>query len=421
MGLLSQVEAARASFAASISTLEDKLADAGDHFDSHLVVCQKRLDAWQSEQSEFAQRESDLETRSSELDEQRSALAQSRTLLATKLRRRLRLLREKAAELAAVEEQCQPLQDELDKATARTAALEKQLADQQARQQSDQADTASIRDELTALRVEDKQLRQQLAESRQLLNDRARRLKAARQQVDTLTRNSNDNDEQIEELAKLRQLRDQLTDELAELKSKIQQQPATNGNPAEVEKLQRKFELAVESLRSVKSRNEELMRELNELQCAQSAAPHQNEAGVEQQVLSQLNTLNGNEDAGHAVEGGTATQRALTDQLLKRKDEQITELETQLTAAQQAPPPAPAEANFAQAQKEWLEKQRAAEVELAVARAQNARTRQELEEKMRDLEANLALARKQRTASTIASENSQRRGWLAHLRRRDEE
>jgi len=388
--LLQKIDAARTGMRATISALESQLDE-----------CDQRIN--------------------SQLERVRTNLTATRSRMAQRLWHRRERLRARLNELSSTKDETQSLRNKLDATEARLESLTKQLSEQQARNQSERASAQEAREDLVALRVEETRLRAKLAKSRQLLNERASQLNVARQRVESLTRQNNDNQAQANELIELGRVRDELQDELADLKSKIAANQHTDAEKSESEDLRRRFELAVESVRSLKSRNEMLTEELNQLRQLHEDAVGSAGSMIQPSGSGQRNVPDGTEAPNEQ------SSSTLADTLLAHKDERIEQLEADLAAARQqneAKTPRQESASnedLDRIQHEWIEKQRAAEVEIAVERAQNARTRAELEEKMRDLEAELALARKQRNASSVARENPKKSGWLAKFRQQEEE
>ncbi len=255
------------------------------------------------------------------------------------------------------------------------------------------------------------------------MNQRAAQLTEARGRIEELIHQQETSTEDAarsEELIALERERDELQDALGELKSKVAANTAAQDEGA-LKDLRRRFELAVESVRSLKSRNEALTEQINDLREAAEANPS---AGSETPRVKSPS-----EQEAESKQAAEAT--LVADRLLAQKDKKIGQLEAMVKSLhhnveqlQNRPTPdqtegaAPLSADeFQRVQQEWLEKQRSSEVEIAVERAHNARIRSELEEKMRDVEAQLALARKKSNITPSAPPRS--KGWLG-LRRNEE-
>jgi chromosome segregation ATPase len=442
--LSQQIQESQSRTKDAMSALGIRLDEFNDRVANQLGDFESSLHAWECFQSELVSREEELAERETELNQRCADLDQQieeqtaacRARVAERLKRRRQQLKTTAEQVAVTQttesQDSAALQAELDAAHARVQASEQQLADVRARNEDDRAELDSCQDQLAELRVEETSLREHLAESRQSLKQRASQLKAARKRIAELTQGErSENGSHAEEVALICRERDELKATLDQLKAKVANDKATD-NEGALRDLRRRFELAVESVRALKNRNEDVTKQLNELR---EAAAHAGSAqqGVEQEVLDQFNSL--------GPKG--ALSSAVTDRLLARKDEKIKSLQNTVASLQQnihalrQPAKSNGEANpqdaqevdltntehpveLGSVQQEWIEKQRASEVQLAVERAQNSRLRTELQEKMRDVEAELALARKKASAIDISPQRASS-GWLARLRHRDEE
>lgn len=376
------------------------------------------IEAWHKE---VAERKSSADGALQEAQELQLKTQRQRRELAERFAGRRAAKQGKTAEtiarLEARVEQLQRESDEADVASLETqlGTLHEQLAEEQARAKRLEADARSARDELLESRTESGTLRQQIARSRGLLDERTEQIKSLRTELEQLATNSGEEDQRIhEELERLRAEAQGLRAQLAEMETASRQESTSQ----DLEDLRCKYELAVENVRSLKHRNEELERELTET----SAVELSGGFDWESQKEALLRTLDG---VPVSAEDKTAKAKAestikITDRVIAQKDQELAELRARLEAHQaekaNALPPAPAsepvhatDEEIDRLKEEWREKLRAAEVDISVERAQNARVRRELEEKMRDLDAQLALAKKQ---TAMRTNDVPSKGWF---------
>jgi chromosome segregation ATPase len=278
------------------------------------------------------------------------------------------------------------------------------------------------RDELQnkfKLALEDVQrLRERVAE---LEHDLARRPEAA--QADSA------------ELVALRAERDALSERVAEL----EQRPAARidaDTEQQLADLQRRFEMAVEDVRELKTKNAKLE---SQLAAAGSSKPASTpDAGGMDWESQKRRLLAALDDGDHTADAPTQQERAtiegtieMTDAVVVEKDRRIAELTAELEAARNSPAASDDAHNeklnelldadeviaehrqrAQQLEREMEEKLRAAELEISVERAKIARQKVELEE----LRSNLA-SQRQLLESTggVAAPGVPRRRWLSKL------
>ncbi len=254
-------------------------------------------------------------------------------------------------------------------------------------------------------------------------------------------------------LAEFNRERAEFTKQIRNLESQLAEatkQLAERPEPADVsrtEDLQRRFEMAVDDVRSLKREKAVLEEELAELK-TQSARPASSGAAVGEDWESTkrrlLAQLEGDEDLPAAqrmseddrlsVEGAIR----ITDDMVQQRDREIAELKQQL--AQQgdssAAEPSSAQAvevarvldqdavikeerqRLLQMQQEWQDKLRQAEVEISVQRARIARERNDVDEKLRVLEDHKSMLAAQQTSGEAPSTNKPQkpaRRWLTRM------
>ena len=213
-------------------------------------------------------------------------------------------------------------------------------------------------------------------------------------------------DEESPELVSLRSERDALAARVSELESAPPQTVDADMEQG-VADLQRRFELAVDDVRQLKQENIALHEQLDS-QAATAEVPAIEGSDWQAQkarLLAELDaedqgTLSNERRASRATIEGTIS---ITDQVVAKKDEEITKLEAALQAR-------PAEEEMDQLkqtiqeeifgndeliqaerrrleeiQQEWQEKLRKAELEISVERAKLARNQSALEEKLANL------------------------------------
>lgn len=306
--------------------------------------------------------------------------------------------------------------------------FEAKLRDQQTRWNEQRTEWSIVRtahererDELQTkfkLALEDVQrLRERVAE---LEHDLARRPESA--QADST------------ELVALRAERDALSERVEELEqcSAMQSDPASEQHLSD---LQRRFELAVEDVRELKTKNAKLESQLAAAGDTRSvAAPDAGGMDWESQKRRLLASLDEGEDTTDAL---TRQERVtiegtieMTDAVIAEKDEQIAVLTAELDAARNNPSGdesrseklselfdsdeviAQHRQRSQQLEREMEEKLRAAELEISVERAKLARQKAELEELRTNLD-----AQRQSLESTGGTSvpGAPRRRWLSKL------
>ncbi len=229
-------------------------------------------------------------------------------------------------------------------------------------------------------------------------------------------------------------------DALSERVDQLERRPATQIDPdteRQLSDLQRRFELAVEDVRELKTKNGELQSQLAAAAKPSARATDGGSMDWESQKRRLLASL---EDAGDGKAGSVGSnERAtiegtieMTDAVVAEKDREIAELKSQLAVAPGGNATASIEVHdrkitelvdadeviaehrkrTAQLEREMEEKLRAAELELSIERAKMARQKAELDEWRADLESQ----RQANQASHQALPSGEpRRRWLSKL------
>lgn len=378
----------------------------------------------------------EMESRASQLDQQRLELDAQRDQIEHELEdERVRLRSASQEDQAQWQQSLEAAKAELANesslrmiAESQRDALDGRLADQLARFARLEAETREVKEELLSARHEEHQLRSQLAESRKLLDQRAKQLKALR---DTVERERGASGENAAELNLLQQDREQLQTRVHELEAELAKAASPSGELEELNDLRRRFEMAVEDVRKLRQANEQLERKLQEVSSTAAPADDGTWEQRKQQLLHRLSQMEeSGSDASQLERLNNAVR--MTDEVVAEKDRQIADLVCKIQSLQDALGEAAREEvrrtsrsgdehlaaeqeRLCKLQEEWREKFRAAEIEIAVQRAENARHRAELDERARDIEAQLALAKKQVaiSASQKGDEaNKARKRWF---------
>lgn len=300
------------------------------------------------------------------------------------------------------------------------------------------AETASVSEQITELQAETKRLKDELRAASELNVASEREIARIRAAKEDLSREAGDSAETKLELARLRdietqsaKLREKLNRATAELAATNEKAAAANEQVTELQKqleiarargaessstdaqlvhdLEKKHELAMEDVRNLKKRNAELEEKILNLKSAGSAASSGHDASsweaMKERMLAELEAET--DDTPERKKEKLAIEDAIrmTDDVVTQKIKEIEELKTLLdqqshTVGDMAVGAAAINEIFdqdelirqererlQQAQDEWREKLRQAEVDISVERARIARERAEFEEKLRSLEA----------------------------------
>jgi len=312
-----------------------------------------------------------------------------------------------------------------------------------------------IREDREAFEQEMQRARQQIRRDREQLDDESKTLAEARLQWEETRRQTgnSENDAATATLAEFNAERGelnkrirQLEAELTDAKQRLLEQPATTDS-RQAEDLQRRFEMAVDDVRTLKKEKAELEEELAELK-AQGARPAVSTATAgedwettKRRLLAQLEGDEGQPPAARLSNDDRLTVEGairITDEMVQQRDREIAELKEQLagqheTAIAEQTPAEAAEAarvfdqddiileerkRLLQMQQEWQDKLRQAEVEISVQRAKIARERSEVDEKLRVLEEQKSTLAAQQSSGEMPSANKPQkpaRRWLTRM------
>ncbi len=390
---------------------QTRISDVENRLISEIETIRTQLDRWvdfhlqlesiqeaiKKQQQELDRVSVELQSRSCELDEQRMEIDSTRVKMCEELEaERAKLQEVPNEEHADVLASVEALKSEMDTQTTLRAqiesdrdALNEQLAEQHARFARLEDDAREAKEELLSARHEEHELRSQLAESRKLLDQRAKQLKTLRENVEHERKHGKVAAANEAELDQLRQERDQLQRKSQKLEQQLTEHLANQNSENELSDLRRRFEMAVEDVRKLRKANEQLERKVQRTSKSAKDEPISWD-DRKQQLQSQAA---GNDNPSLAKDMATLNDAVrMTDEIVAQKDQQIVELMSKLQrlqdaveqAAQEKIDQADADKAVAQSaeqerlrklQEEWREKLRGAEVEIAVQRAENARRR----------------------------------------------
>lgn len=348
------------------------------------------------------------------------------------------LIQELASELLSSESKLAELEELVDDRTNEVQALRAELAAVRTSDGASHPDAQS----------EQEELRRQLAKAHKHLNLRAQELNELRAQLVELSLksasgNTADASANAYELADLRAERQMLIERLADAESRLQQ--FAQFDVTEIDNLRRRFEMAVQDVRELKQKNEQLETELAKTRKTPAGKSGGGGGGLDWEAKKQaiLAQLDSDDDPHHpdhrhqriSIEG---TLR-ITDEIVTQKDKEIDDLRRQLESHDIAESlrVTNAEAiaaiidkdevilqqreNLRRQEAEAREKHRKAEVDLALERAKLARERSLFEEKVRAFEKERAqLTGGNPNDSTAPSKPSKGGRWLARLGLKDD-
>jgi chromosome segregation ATPase len=343
-------------------------------------------------------------------------------------------------ERVALEHERDEFKQQADELDARLHASQEewrnQLLDFEARLQDQHSSWNEQRSEWTATRTALERERDESEQKFELaLKDVQRLRERVAEMEHDLARRPEANQTDSAELVALRSERDTLAQRVEEL----QQRPATPLD-AEVEQqladLQRRFELAVEDVRDLKTKNAKLESQLAAASSARPQSPQSDAGGMdwESQKRRMLAALEGDNDSDPDRQQERATIEAtiqMTDAVVAEKDRRIAELTAELEIARGQSVDSDDDRSrkinelvdadeiiaehrkrSQQLEREMEAKLRAAELELSVERAKMARQKAELEELRANLESQRQLYE---STGTIPPPGAPRRRWLSKL------
>jgi hypothetical protein len=437
----------KAEFEQKLGHDREDLRRLSDELDAKLA--QHREDVRQH-QSDRAERETALDTAKRQLEAREQQLARQRSEEADRLRGELDALTKElalaqaaaastAGEIAGLRQSRETLQKEYEALCRANLERQQTIDELRQRQAALEQAQAALQRSLDELREQDSQLQQAYDE----LLHAHERLSAAHQCAEReLSERSNAGAADQSELEGLRAEREALIARLADAESK----PA-EGDLQQQDELQRRFEMAVEDVRSLKRKNAELEEALVGLKSA-GARPAVAVAGDspnwEMMKRQMIESLEADADSSpeKAAERATIENTILmTNEVIAQKDHELAELKLLLSQQSGSIGSVAVGASaiagvldqdeliqqerrkLAELQEEWTSKLRQAEIDISVERAKITRDRAQVEEKLASYEAERA-KQVNEGDSTAGSGNDAgkkptRGRWLARLGLKD--
>lgn len=382
---------------------------------------------WATDSAETQQVEQETQRMRKELEAAQQAWQREQEEINAAIANRQQELDQQNAELDKKSEQLEARERELAERDQQNHCTLQDLENQRLEFDGQRAAWASEKAALEAERAE-------LQHKFDLALDDVRRIRgrAAELEQDLATRPEADDDNNTAELIHLRCERDALAERVEEL----ERQPATQvdaGTQHQLEDLQRRFELAVEDVRELKTLNAKLETRLLEVQQHPGAKEDAGGMDWESQKRRMLDSLSDDFDPD---DPNARKQRAtiesticITDDVVAKKDDEIARLKEQLATQQHASAEEREEESvnqlldadeviqqhrkrLAQLEKEMEEKLRTAELEMSVERAKIARKQVELNDWRAELESMQASRSKNDSGSAAGVP---KRRWLSKL------
>jgi chromosome segregation ATPase len=392
-----------------------------------------RQGALEEKSNEIARREGELEARSHAVESTRRQLAAERDQFALREsewkveRETLELARDELLnKLAKVESHQQGSREE----------WQNQLGEFERKLHEQQASWSQQRSEWDAARNAVERERDELTQKFELALEDVQRFRARVTELEQdLARRPATSQADSAELTALRAERDAL----AERVEALERQPVVPtdaDSEQQIADLQRRFEMAVEDVRELKTRNAELESRLSAAK--RSGGGGSADGGAmdwESQKRRMLASLEDEGDSGgdedrQQERASIENTIEMTDAVVAEKDREIEELRTKLAEAESAKPEAAElqqqqkidelvnadeiiaehRQRISQIEREMQDKLRAAELELSVERAKVAREKTELEELRIDLD-----SRRSSHEAGSGTNSAPRRRWLSKL------
>jgi chromosome segregation ATPase len=291
--------------------------------------------------------------------------------------------------------------------SAETAAISAQLAEARERAESQYAAAQAA---LSQSRTEQEQLRSELAQARRRYDEAQLEIESLHERVQQLRRQIDQagDAESALRIKELEQERDALVERLGEAE---QMTSLSGGSTEESDELRRRFEMALDDIRALKSRNAELEEKLARassggMSGAIAAEGKMDWESQKKRMLAQLEADFDGDDPQEVKDKMTVEGAIqITDGIVAQKDREIEELQRLLDEqSKNIGGVAVGAAAIAQLldsdelirserekleamQNEWREKLRKAEIDISVERAKIARERAQLEEKLQTIAA----------------------------------
>ena len=476
---------------AELATLRDQQGSELEELRSLLEASNNELDQLNNEVEETAEQRAEAERECQRLADQIEKLNQSQQQFdhqreqlsgdADRVRQELQQLTGERDGLASeLETTRAQLQDSRDSQAQLETQIREQLVDSQAGQLELEQQIESLNSHVQSLEAACEQANNLLAEKQQAidalqgtaeqtrseheqllgelnhrLEESERKCELALSDVHKLKKVNAELNEQLDqrpeqdaqespELVSLRAERDALAERVVELEN-VAAVPVDADDQQELADLQRRFEMAVEDLRSLKQENESLKTQLDSQPESTPAPPADGGAldwqAQKERLLQELAAEDGvpitpqRKEERATIEGTIS----ITDRVVAEKERELDELRRQLSAQPVSTGPSEVDltaireeamraaheelfnkdeviqaerARLADLEQEWKEKLRKAELEISVQRAEIAREKAKLEEKMSFMEAQ---------KSDEASPDKPRRRWLSALGIKDDD
>lgn len=458
-----QLRARKNELAAEAELVRSQAATAGAGQDLELQLRLSEL------QGKYERLKEDYESRQSQRDETTQRLAKLESQLESQTREaqsKQASLAQALEQKASIDHERQKLQSEVTrlleqgKQQAEAARQDSERRSSEAQAQS--AENARLASELERVRHESREevhklnsehsqsqsgqvqvLERKLDEAQKALQTERMKSehehKALEQQLAAAKQNAGASGAQTAEIAALREENKQLETWLAEAEEKARQAGSAAGDE-ETDDLKRRFEMAVQDVRELKTKNAELTEQLTKAKQSAGSVPAAIGGGgsdwesLKQKLLADLET---------DFDGADETQKhdkltvqgaiKITDQVVAEKDRELEELRQLLDSqAQQVGEVAVGAAAVAQMfdsdelilqERESLkqlqdglrEQLRQAELDISIERAKLARERAELEEKVRYIESEKAHLPAGADAHGDKGKKAGGRKWLTRL------
>jgi hypothetical protein len=377
-----------------------------------------KAEARDAELQQWKQR---LEERERQFQEWQAELEQQREALQAKLQEQLELNRQQA----------DASREEANQHAAELERIRREAREQTAQQQSDSSAASDTQIQLLGQQVG--QLLNKFSQQEAVWAETNRRLSEQLEQASAVR-----SDATAAELQALREENRQLEARLAEAEQRAKSAPAGAGaNSQEIDDLRRRFEMAVQDVRELKTKNTELT---DQLAKAKQALPAQSGGGgsdwesLKKKMLAQMETDFDESDEQQKADKLTVQGAIkITDDVIAEKDHELQELRRLLDSqTQQVGEVAVGAAAVAQLldtdelvrqereslkrlQDSLREQLRQAEVDISLERAKLARERTELDEKLRVLQSEKASLIPGAEMADKKGGQPSRRKWLARL------
>jgi hypothetical protein len=402
----------------------------------------------------LTEQESLLSLLSKKLDEQAAqkppGVPDEMTAVLAALREENKSLTVRFNEAIALSKYMEPLLVRLTEQESLLGQMSQKLDNQAA--QLTRTTTDETRAELAALREETKKLADsvvaplplseqmepllaRLAEQEAMFSEFSRKLdEQATRQAAALS------EENASELAALRQENRALAERLGIAENAVSRKGSEDNEGPELDDLRRRFEMAVQDVRELKTKNADLAEQLSRAKQAAGAATPSSGDGtgwesLKQKLLSELESDFDNDDAQQKADRLTVEGAIkITDDVVAEKEREVAELRRLLDSqAQQVGDVAVGAAAVAQLldtdelvrqereslkrlQETLREQSKQAEIDLSLERAKLARERLELEEKMRSMESEKAQLSLNASDSPVdKTKPGNKRKWLTRL------